>query len=300
MPSASTAPAASQLRLPAVLALLRPHQWVKNAFVAAPLFFTPPAITLANALLVLGGVASFCLVASAVYIVNDYMDREADRRHPSKANRPLAAGTVTTAQALVLLLVMVAGGLGLALWLSPAFAAIGALYFVVNLAYSLWLKHMAIIDVLTIAFSFVLRVQAGALLIGIAASAWIMIVAGLLALFLALAKRRDDLVKSLDDNHRRSLNGYTEGFLDSAVAVVLGAVLVAYMIYTTDRQVMADMGTERLYYTVPFVIAGILRYLQITLVEKRSGSPTAIVLSDRFLIVTILLWAAAFAVLIHG
>jgi hypothetical protein len=120
-----------------------------------------------------------------------------------------------------------------------------------------------------------------------------------LALFMALAKRRDDLVKSLGDEHRRSLRGYSESFLDTAVAVVLGALLVTYMIYTTDRQVMAELGTERLVYTVIFLIAGVLRYLQITLVEHRSGSPTTLVLTDRFLIATGILWAGTLAALIH-
>ena len=201
--------------------------------------------------------------------------------------------------ALALLILLLTGGFALALWLSPAFAAVGAAYVAMNLAYSLWLKHVAIVDVLIIALSFVLRVLAGNVLIEVEPSAWILIVSGLLALFLALAKRRDDLVRSLDGQHRRSLAGYSQSFLDTAVAVVLGALLVTYMIYTTDRQVMAELGTERLVYTVFFLIAGVLRYLQITLVENRSGSPTTVVLTDRFLIVTGALWAATLAALIH-
>lgn len=283
----------------AALRLLRPEQWVKNLFIVAPLFFTPLALSLASAMVVAGGVLSFCLLASAIYIVNDYLDREADRNHPTKARRPLAAGTVSLSVALAMLIGLLSGGFALALWLSPAFAAVGAAYVTMNLAYSLWLKHVAIVDVLIIALSFVLRVLAGNVLIEVQPSAWILIVSGLLALFMALAKRRDDLVKSLDDQHRRSLIGYSEAFLDTAVAVVLGALLVAYMIYTTDRQVMAELGTDRLVYTVIFVIAGVLRYLQITLVEKRSGSPTTVVLTDRFLIATGVLWAATLALLIH-
>jgi len=283
----------------AAVSLLRPEQWIKNLFVVAPLFFTPPALSLASAAAVAGGVLSFCLLASAIYIVNDYLDREADRNHPTKAQRPLAAGTVAPSVALALLVLMLVGGFSLALWLSPAFAAVGAAYVAMNLAYSIRLKHVAIVDVLIIALSFVLRVLAGNVLIAVEPSAWILIVSGLLALFLALAKRRDDLVKSLDGQHRRSLAGYSQSFLDTAVAVVLGALLVTYMIYTTDRQVMAELGTERLVYTVIFLIAGVLRYLQITLVENRSGSPTTVVLTDRFLIVTGALWAVTLAALIH-
>jgi decaprenyl-phosphate phosphoribosyltransferase len=283
----------------AAVTLLRPEQWTKNLFIVAPLFFTPPALSLANLALVAGGVLCFCLLASAIYIVNDYLDREADRNHPTKARRPLAAGTVSVSVALSLLILLLSGGFALALWLSPAFAAVGAAYVAMNLAYSLRLKHVAIVDVLIIALSFVLRVLAGNVLIEVEPSAWILIVSGLLALFLALAKRRDDLVRSLDRQHRRSLTGYSQSFLDTAVAVVLGALLVTYMIYTTDRQVMAELGTERLVYTVLFLIAGVLRYLQITLVENRSGSPTTVVLTDRFLIVTGALWAATLAALIH-
>ena len=283
----------------AALTLVRPEQWVKNLFIVAPLFFTPSALSLASAATVAGGVLCFCLLASAIYIVNDYRDREADRNHPTKARRPLAAGTVSLSVAFALLLLLSISGFAMALWLSPAFAAVGAAYVAMNLAYSFWLKHVAIVDVLLIALSFVLRVLAGNVLIAVEPSAWILIVSGLLALFMALAKRRDDLVKSLDGAHRRSLDGYTEPFLDTAIAVVLGALLVTYMIYTTDREVMADLGTHRLVYTVIFVIAGVLRYLQITLVENRSGSPTALVLTDRFLIATGMLWAVTLAALIH-
>lgn len=290
---------AAALPLPPLVALMRPDQWVKNLFVAAPLFFTPPAQSATNALAVLVGFFAFCCLASAVYVVNDYLDREADRRHPEKASRPLAAGTVSTAMAGALLASLLLAGLSLAFSQAPRFAAVAAIYLAINLAYSLWLKHVAIVDVLSIALSFVLRVMAGAALIGIEPSAWILIVSGLLALFMALGKRRDDLVKSLDGQHRRSLEGYTQPFLDAAVAVVLGALLVAYMVYTTDREVMAELGTRNLVYTVIFVIAGILRYLQVIFVEQRSGSPTAIALSDRFLITTIVLWALAFALLIH-
>ncbi|MGH6913954.1 MAG: UbiA prenyltransferase family protein, partial [Geminicoccales bacterium] len=198
----------------AAVTLLRPEQWTKNLFVVAPLFFTPPALSVASAAAVAGGVLCFCLLASAIYIVNDYLDRAADRKHPTKASRPLAAGTVSVPVALTLLILLLTGGLSLALWLSPAFAAVGAAYVVMNLAYSLWLKHVAIVDVLIIALSFVLRVLAGNVLIDIEPSAWILIVSGLLALFLALAKRRDDLVKSLDGQHRRSLAGYSQTFLD--------------------------------------------------------------------------------------
>lgn len=283
----------------ALLWLLRPHQWVKNGFVLAPLAFTPSALSLPNLGAALGAVACFSAVASAVYIVNDYVDRDADRLHPTKRERPLAAGTVAASAALALMIALVLAGLAGAWWLDPVFAAVLAAYAAMNLAYSLRLKHVAILDVAIIALGFVLRVEGGALVVDVVPSSWIVIMTGLLALFLALAKRRDDLAKQLDQDHRASLDGYTKPFLDAAIAVVLGALLVAYLIYTTDSAVMARLGTEKLFYTAPFVVVGVLRYLQLTMVLEVTGSPTRVVLSDRFLILTIAGWAAAFAALLY-
>ena len=284
----------------AMVSLLRVPQWIKNAFVLAPLFFTPQAVSSHTATRVGLGMLCFCLISSCVYIINDLSDREADRSHPRKRRRPLAAGTVTTAEALVLLAILCAAGFAGAVALSGTFALVLSLYFSINLAYSFGLKHRPIIDLLAISAGFVLRVDAGARLIHVQPSEWIMICTGFLALFLAIAKRRDDLVKDVGTGHRPSLRGYTTQFLDVAATIVLGALLVSYAIYTTDNEVMARLGSERLYLTVPFVLAGILRYLQIALVEERSGSPTTIVLTDRFMIVTIVGWIATFAALIYG
>lgn len=286
--------------LPPAVALMRPHQWVKNAFVAAPLFFTPSAVSVNTALTVLLGLLCFCAFSSAVYILNDFLDREADRLHPDKCRRPLAAGTISVPAALALMTGLIVGGFALAVSLSPRFAAIAAVYLIVNALYSLKLKDVSIIDVMLIALGFVLRVYAGSELIMVLPSVWIIVCTGLLALFLALAKRRDDLVKRLDSDHRTALKGYTKPFIDTAINAVLGGLLVSYLIYTTDPAVMDRLGTKQLYLTAPFVIAGILRYLQITLVEERSGSPTKLALTDRFLILTVLGWVAMFAALIYG
>jgi decaprenyl-phosphate phosphoribosyltransferase len=282
-----------------VLRLIRPHQWVKNVFVAAPLFFTPSALSLGSAALVLAGIAGFSLIASSVYILNDYVDRHADRLHPTKRTRPIASGEVAGTTALLLFAVTLGAGLLLVFGLHPAFGTLAMAYFLVNVAYCFGLKQISIVDVLTITLGFVLRVFAGAMLIAIAPSVWIVICTGLVALFLALAKRRDDIVKELGRRHRQSLDGYNKPFLDTSISVVLGALLVAYMIYTTDGEVAARLGSGQLYLTIPFVIAGILRYLQIVLVEERSGAPTTIVLTDRFLTGCLVLWAASFTLLIH-
>ena len=283
-----------------MVSLLRVPQWIKNGFVLAPLFFTPQAVSTQTVTHVVLGMLCFCLISSCVYIINDLSDREADRSHPDKCRRPLAAGTVSTAEALILLVMLCGVGFAGAASLSGSFALILALYFSINLAYSFGLKHRPIIDLLAISAGFVLRVDAGARLIHVQPSEWILICTGFLALFLAVAKRRDDLVKEVGTGHRPSLQGYTTQYLDVAATMVLGALLVSYAIYTTDNDVMARLGSERLYLTVPFVLAGILRYLQIALVEERSGSPTTIVLTDRFMIVTIAGWIATFAALIYG
>ncbi|HYD31893.1 MAG TPA: decaprenyl-phosphate phosphoribosyltransferase [Azospirillaceae bacterium] len=282
-----------------ILRLMRPHQWVKNAFVAAPLFFTPAALSPVNLALVLAGMMAFSLVASAVYILNDYVDQEADRSHPVKCRRPLASGEVANGTALGLFTALLGLGLVVSYALSPLFGALALTYFIINIGYSFGLKHVSIIDVLLITLGFTLRVYAGAVLIQVPPSVWIIVCTGLVALFIALAKRRDDLVLSLGGEHRRSLGGYSKPFLDTAVAIVLSALLISYIIYTTDRDVRIRLGTEHLFLTIPFVLAGIMRYLQIVLVEERSGAPTTLVLSDRFLITAIALWAVSFSILIH-
>lgn len=280
--------------------LIRPHQWVKNAFVAAPLFFTPEAVDATSVLLVVAGIACFCVLSSGVYVLNDYLDREADRQHPLKCTRPLAAGTVGVPTALTLMVALVAGGLVGAFLLGTEFGVIALVYFLVNVAYSTLLKRVSIIDVMLVALGFVLRVYAGGALIDVTPSVWIISCTMLLALFIALAKRRDDLVKGLGNEHRESLAGYSKQFLDTAIAVVLAALLVSYLLYTTEPENRARFHTDQLYVTAPFVIAGVLRYLQITLVEERSGTPTRVVLTDAFLRYAVLGWIAVFAVLIYG
>jgi decaprenyl-phosphate phosphoribosyltransferase len=286
-------------RLRAVAALLRPHQWLKNIVLFAPLMFSPWALNPRSFAILVAGFLCFCAVASSVYIINDLCDRASDRLHPRKRLRPLAAGIVGTHEALGLSGVLIGAALPLSYALSPDFAAVLAVYLAMNIAYSWKLKTVSIVDILVIAVGFVLRLQAGGVLAGIRPSGYLMTCVGLLALFMAIGKRRDDLVKGVDMNHRQSLSGYTPQFLDISMAVVLGALLVSYLTYTMDPAVAQRMGTDKLYMTLPFVLAGILRYLQITLVEERSGSPTRIVASDPFLIVAVCGWAVVFASLLY-
>ncbi|UCH74300.1 MAG: decaprenyl-phosphate phosphoribosyltransferase [Rhodospirillales bacterium] len=283
----------------AMVRLLRPKQWIKNAFVMAPLFFTPEKTSAENIVAVLVGFVSFCMVSSAVYCLNDFRDREADRTHPVKCRRPLPSGALTPSAALVLMVCLVAGGIALAAWRVPVILPILATYFTLNIAYSLYLKTIAVIDVLIVAFGFVLRVQAGAMLIDVEPSAWILIVTGLLALFIALAKRRDDIVRDMDAGHRKSLEGYSRQFLDGSIMAVLSTLLVSYLIFTTDQAVMGRLGSERLYFTGPFVIAGLLRYLQLTVVYERSGSPTDLIYSDKGLLLSVVGWVATFGLILY-
>ncbi|MGH8607288.1 MAG: decaprenyl-phosphate phosphoribosyltransferase [Gammaproteobacteria bacterium] len=284
----------------ALLTLMRPHQWVKNAFVLAPLFFTPAAVSTHSVFIVLTGMLVFCALSSAVYILNDYADRGSDRLHPEKCHRPLAAGTVTVITATTLLGFLVLVGLSMGFMLSRGFFMIALCYLALNLAYSLWLKHVSIVDIVLIAIGFILRVEAGSALIQVRPSVWILVCTSLLALFLAVAKRRDDLVQALGNDHRKSLKGYNLRFVDTVLVICLSALLVSYTIYTTDANVMERLGTDHLYFTVPFVFCGVLRYLQVTMVEERSGSPTKILISDRFLHVTVFGWILVFGMLIYG
>ena len=285
---------------PPALSLLRPRQWIKNLFVAAPLFFAPWAISASSLGRVGLAILAFCLLASMIYVLNDWVDREADRLHPEKRHRPLAAGTVRPAAAVALGLGCLVGGGAILGWLGPDMLVIGAAYVALNTAYSFLLKRIAIVDVATIAVSFVIRVEAGAAATGLEASPWIVIATFLLALFLALGKRRDDLVQELDGRHRKSIDGYSVPFLDVAIAVTLSTLVTVYLIYTTADRTLLHFATEKLHYTAIPVVVGVLRYLQLTIVEQRSGAPTEVVLGDRFLQLCVIGWIAVFVLLAYG
>lgn len=283
----------------AAFQLMRPKQWVKNTFVFAPLFFTPLAVTTDSVVGVLYVFAAFCLVSSGVYCFNDARDCESDRMHPSKRNRPVASGRVSVAVAMVMAAVLIFGGLLLAVWKTPSAAVVLLAYLAINAGYSLGLKKISIVDVMVISVGFVLRLHAGAAVIDVAPTPWIQICGGLLALFIALAKRRDDLSLEIGADHRASLGGYTKPFLDNCIVVTLSALLISYLMFTLDGDAMTRLGSDKIFLTVPYVIAGIFRYVQLTVVFERSGSPTDLLFEDGFLLACVSGWLASYVYMIH-
>ncbi len=280
-----------------VLELLRPHQWLKNLFVLAPLFFSFH-FTEVNMVAAVFGFVLFSLAASSIYVLNDYHDIEEDRQHPTKCHRPLASGAVTKPQAILLMLGLwgvVSVG---AYLLNPTFLAIVIAYVFLNMLYSFKLKHIPILDITIIAIGFVLRVFAGAVLIAVTPTMWIVLVTFLLALFLALAKRRDDCLLAQDGlKTRKNIDGYNLELVNAAMVLMAAVTLVSYIMYTVSPEVVVRFGSDYLYLTALFVIVGILRYMQITFVEENSGSPTKLLLKDRFLQLTLVGWVVSFGLI---
>lgn len=278
----------------ALLKSMRPRQWTKNAFVLAALVFDRQLTHPVAALRSLAGLVLFCLISGVVYIINDLMDIEADRNHPQKRLRPIASGALPQPVAILSALVLSSLSFPLAYALSPGFALILGSYFILNLAYSKWLKHIPLIDVLVIAAGFVLRVAGGVSLIQVERfSPWLYVVTTLLALYIGFGKRRAEL-SLLDTNantHRRVLDGYTLPFLDQLITIVSSSTIIAYSLYTFSAPNLPDNHLMML--TIPFVLYGIFRYLYLVQVEGAGGAPEDLLLSDRPLQITIILWAAA-------
>jgi len=283
----------------ALLAALRPHQWTKNLLVFAALLFAkkfhgPDAG--AFILLSVAGFAVFCAASSAAYLLNDVLDAEADRRHPLKRLRPVASGALAVSRALGAGAVLAAGAVAAGFVLGVPFGAVVVAYLALQVAYTLVLKHVVILDVLSIAASFVLRAGAGALVIGVVFSHWLLICAAFLALFLALAKRRHELVEVEDAaNHRRSLADYTPQMLDQMIAVVTACTLMGYALYTIDRETIAKFGTDNLKFTIPFVLYGVFRYLYLVYAQHGGGNPSRHLLTDKPLLLNVFLYAVASA-----
>lgn len=284
-----------------LIQLLRPYQWIKNGIVLAGLIFSGNADDPRLSLLALAATGLFCLLSSTIYIVNDIADADADRKHPIKKNRPIASRRIKAPAAAILAILLGLIGLVFSYLLDHRFFYIAATYVVLSISYSLFLKHIVIIDVMTIAAGFVLRALAGAVIIEVEFSGWLLIASFLLALFLGFGKRRHELVL-LEENsgkHRRILDQYTSYLLDQLIAVVTPAVLVCYLIYVISPEVQEKLGTDYLYITTPFVIYGIFRYLYLIHLKEKGGSPTRVLLTDRPILLTVLLWLITAVLLLY-
>lgn len=302
----------------AAVTLMRPAQWLKNTFIFLPLFFDKKLFDMPS--LVSAGVmfAAFCCVASSIYCFNDVLDAGRDRQHPKKKFRPVASGDVSVPAALMLTVLLAttgmifAGGgfnslkssLGFAVNQRDTLVCCGILgfYYLQNILYCTVLKRFALVDVFVIAFGFLLRLFLGAVASGVALSHWIVLMTFLLALFLAFAKRRDDVV--MYENTGVKLRGYIHrynlAFMNQAITVIGTVTIVCYISYTVSPDVIARLGSDYLYLTSIFVLAGIIRYLQLTIVDVKSGSPTRVLMHDRFTQVTVVLWLLSFLGILYA
>ncbi len=287
--------------LTALLQSLRPRQWVKNLFVFAGVIFaqklfTPAAWTASAAF------AIFCALSGAIYLLNDVADIEQDRLHPKKRERPLASGRLAVPPALVAAGVLVGGSLVAAWWLSPPFALVAVIYAALLTAYSIRLKHLVIVDVIVVACGFVLRAIAGAVVIDVEISGWLLICTILMALFLALGKRRHEYLTLAEDaaQHRPILAEYSAGLLDQMIAVVTASTVTAYALYTMSPETVAKFHTHLLPATLPFVLYGIFRYLYLLYRRQLGGNPSELFLSDRPLLINTALWMLAVLAIIYG
>ena len=285
----------------AYLTLLRPKDWAKNLFLFIPLFFSGDFFHWDLYPKLILGFIAFSLVASSIYIINDYRDIEDDKKHPEKKSRPLASGNVSKPAALIICVLLLITGFAIAFFIRDKFLFVLGIYFILNLAYSFGLKTIPILDIIIVAIGFVLRIKSGAVIAMIGLTEWLNIMVFLLALFMAIGKRRDDVLLKLSSgtDMRKSIKGYNLEFLNVVLSLVCAVIVVAYFMYTMSPDVIRRMGTYRLYYTCLFVLAGILRYLQIIFVHSAAGSPTRILYKDRFIQISILLWITSFYLIIY-
>jgi len=275
---------------------------VKNLFLFIPSFFAGHLFRVEELITVSAGALAFSFVASGVYVINDYRDRHVDRLHPKKKFRPIASGEVGTGAAFTLIIVLVSSGLAGAAALNLSFFYILLGYFALNLGYSMGLKNIGIVDLFIVALGFLLRVYSGGVLADLYVTHWLSLMILLLALFLIIAKRRDDLLLNAQNGTivRKSTQSYNLEFITSCLTLLSAVVIVAYIMYTVSPEVTERFDSDYLFVTTIFVIAGIMRYLQIVFVENRSGSPTRIFMRDKFILATIAGWILSFYLIIYA
>ena len=313
---ATNTPSLHENRLHAMMRLLRPQQWIKNLFVFGPVIFGG---ALFNGEALLAGLAtffSFSFAASSIYCFNDIHDLTDDIRHPEKCHRPIASGVVTVRQAYGLMVLMFVLSMLVSLlpvqlraaevpssgyWSTCSVAAVILFYWLLNLAYCARLKQFAIIDVCIVAFGFVLRLFAGGAATGIVLSKWIVLMTFLITLFMSFAKRRDDVLRMEQTGlpPRKNTIRYNSTFINQALTITASVTLVCYIMYTVSPEVIAQFHNDSLYLTSIFVLVGLLRYIQVTVVDKHSGNPTKVILKDHFIQLVVLAWLVAFILIIY-
>ena len=285
-----------------LLVSMRPEQWTKNLLVFAGLVFSRRLGDVHSVLLAAAAFAIFCALSAAVYLVNDAWDRESDRYHPLKSARPVASGSLAPITALIAAGLVGSGALGAAVALRPAFAAAAAVYLALLFLYSALLKHVVILDVLTVAAGFVLRAVAGAVVIAVPISHWLLVCTTLLAVFLALSKRRHELTLLVEGaiGHRPILEEYNPYLLDQMVSVVTASALISYTLYATSQETAERIGTDWLVVTIPFVLYGIFRYLYLVHTKRSGGNPSTLWLTDRPLLACVALWIGSVIVILYS
>ncbi len=287
-----------------LIRLIRPHQWIKNLVVLLPVFFGGALLQPEAVYAALVTALSFSFAASSIYCLNDIVDVEDDRRHPVKCHRPMASGAITVVQGYLLMALMFALSMVSTLLLSShqtETASVILFYWLLNIAYCLRLKRYAIIDVCIVAFGFVLRILAGGYATDIRLSRWIVLMTFLLMLFLSFAKRRDDVVRMNETGHapRQNTIRYNLTFINQSITITASVTLVCYIMYTVSPETIQNFHTDYLYLTSVFVLVGLLRYIQISVVDKKSGDPTKVMLHDRFMQCTVLAFGLAFLFIIY-
>ena len=281
---------------------MRVYQWTKNVLVFAALIFAKEALHPDKLLVVLQAFAAFCMAASATYLFNDLMDIEKDRQHPKKCHRPIASGAMSPGVAYALLILLFVSSLLLSYFISLQFLGATLAYVVLTLSYTLVLKNHIIIDVLALAMGFVVRALAGAIALNVTFSSWLVVCTLFLALFLSLSKRRHEVVLLEEgaSSHRAVLHHYSVNYLDQLILIAAGATIITYTIYTCSPDVVERLGTDKLYVTLPFVIYGLFRYLFLVHHKTGGGDPSATLVKDWPLGVTVLLWGLTCAAMIYG
>lgn len=284
-----------------LITLVRPSHWTKNAFVLAPLLFSQRLFELRDLRHAGIAFASFCMASSAAYVFNDILDRHRDRRHPFKCDRPLAAGRIKLGQAGALAGALAVLSVAGAATLEADVVVLVVAFLGLQGLYSIWLKHIVVVDVVALAAGFVVRAAAGVVAVAARMSPWLIVCTFLLALFLALAKRRHELflLESDAGDHREVLGRYSVALLDQLIVIAAVTTLIAYVLYTLSPTVTAKLGTERLYLTVPFVVFGVFRYLFLVYGRQEGGSPTDVLLGDIPLQIGIFSWIAVVFLLLY-